>query len=401
MTPIRNLSGASFGIHLADQAALAAVPLVATLAFGASPLLVGALVACQSSAHLLGSIPFGVLVDRRPLRTLAILAAAMSLGGGIGAAVSVVLGTVEAFALCGALAGFGVVLFGLCALSIVPRLAGSSGLAGANAAIEVPRAACSFAVPLAVALLVENAAPWTVFALASLGGAAALWFAFSLPRFECRPPARVPVLERIMEGGRFVAGSRLLLPIAWCAVLWNLAFAALIVVIVPALSDLYGYGVESFAAALAAFGAGAVAGSWTSGRLPATMPPSAILLFGPGSSFAATLGLVVAGPGTPEAWFLACFALLGFGPSMWLIAQNSVRQLVSPSGMLGRVNAVIQTAIYGVRPVGALAGGAVAGIVGAEIGLVLIAATFGASFLVCVLSDLRRVASYASLGATT
>ena len=66
--------------------------------------------------------------------------------------------------------------------------------------------------------------------------------------------------------------------------------------------------------------------------------------------------------------------------------------------MLGRVNAVIQTAIYGVRPLGALIGGLVAGQVGAQAGLALVVGAFAISFAVSLLSDLRAVASYKSLG---
>ena len=82
---------------------------------------------------------------------------------------------------------------------------------------------------------------------------------------------------------------------------------------------------------------------------------------------------------------------------MWLIAQNSVRQLVTPPALLGRVNAVIQTAIYGVRPLGALIGGAVAGVAGPEAGLGFVALVFAASFAVALFSGLRRVVSYESL----
>lgn len=95
--------------------------------------------------------------------------------------------------------------------------------------------------------------------------------------------------------------------------------------------------------------------------------------------------------------FYACVFLLGFGPSMWLVTQNSVRQLVTPSERLGRVNAVIQTAIYGIRPLGALAGGLVAGSFGPQTGLVLVVLAYAASFLAALFSDLRSVHSYSEL----
>ena len=84
---------------------------------------------------------------------------------------------------------------------------------------------------------------------------------------------------------------------------------------------------------------------------------------------------------------------------MWLIAQNSVRQLVTPAAMLGRVNAVIQTAIYGIRPLGAIVCGYWATRFGVEAGLQLVVGAFVLSFLVSACSDLRRVSSYGALAA--
>jgi hypothetical protein len=76
---------------------------------------------------------------------------------------------------------------------------------------------------------------------------------------------------------------------------------------------------------------------------------------------------------------------------MWLICQTTVRQLVTPPPILGRVNATVQTAIYGVRPLGALAGGLVAAQAGWQAALLLIAASFLLSTLVILLSPLARL----------
>lgn len=397
MFALGRLAGAAYGIHFADQVALVAVPLVAALVFDASPQHIGVLVACQSSAHLIGSIPFGILVDQARLRTLMILSSLLLLVGAGGATASVLLGTTVGFGASVTLAGFGTVLFGLTALSIVPRVADAASLAGANATIEVPRALCSFAVPLAVGLAIGGVPVWTIFATAALGAGVALISATSLPEFEPAPKPVAPVLSRIVEGGRYVVGHALLLPISLCAIFWNLAFAALLVALVPVIQDVYRFNPGAFGIAMAAFGAGAFAGSSMARRIADRIAPKVVLLFGPGSSVATAACLLLIGPGTPTAALYACFFVLGFGPSMWLIAQNSVRQLVSPPEMLGRVNAVIQTAIYGVRPLGALLGGVVAGAAGPQAALLLVAVSFGASFAVAMLSGLRDVESYASL----
>lgn len=347
MSTVHRLTGAAYGTHFADQIALVAVPLVAALAFGASPEIIGVLVVCLSMAHLLGSIPFGILVDQRQLRTLAIASALTSFTAFSGATVSVVLGSVVWFGIAITMAGFGVVLFGLTALSILPHAVGPGGLAKANAAIEIPRSLCSFAVPLVVGLIVSDRPAWGIIGAACLGSLFALILAIALPRFEVSPKQHASVFLRFFEGGRYVVGHPLLRPITLCSIFWNLAFAALLVVLVPVIQNVYRFAPGAFGFALSAFGLSAVFGSWLAGHLADRIAPSVILLFGPASSIIAAGGLMAIGPDTSEIWLYACFLLLGFGPSMWLIAQNSVRQLVTPPVLLGRVNAMIQTAISG------------------------------------------------------
>ena len=400
MSVLTRLTCTAYGTHFADQIALVLVPLTAALAFDVPPLIIGLLVACQSMAHLLGSIPFGILVDQRQPRLLAKASALMSLCGFGLAAFSTFTGTLALFAFAITCAGFGVVLFGLTALSSLPRSVPPRDLAKANAAIEVPRALSSFAVPLAVGLTVGLVPIWTLFAIACAGSAFALSHAYRLPNFDVAPKQSEPALSRIVTGGRYVLRHRLLLPISLCAVFWNYGFAALLVVLVPAIQTLFAFHPGSFGIALAAFGLAALCGTLLAGHIAHLVEPSTLLIFGPGSSALATVGLLAIGPETATLWLYGCFFLLGVGPAMWLITQNAVRQMVTPADMLGRVNAVIQTTIYGIRPLGAVAGGAVAGMAGAQTGRYLVVLAFACSAAVPLLSDLRKVRRYDTLSPT-
>jgi predicted MFS family arabinose efflux permease len=189
----------------------------------------------------------------------------------------------------------------------------------------------------------------------------------------------------------------LLLPISLCSLFWNFAFSALLVVMVPLITDVYRVDPGTFGIALSAFGLAAIAGSWTAGRSSRFVSPNLILLFGPGSSVLAVLSLFFVRDLAPVLSIYAAFFVLGFGPSMWMIVQNSVRQIVTPAALLGRVNAVIQTAIYGIRPLGALVGGAVVGATSPRTGLTLVAVAYALSFLAAAFSRLRAVTSYAEL----
>ena len=83
MKPFTALLGAAAGTHAADQLALATLPLTATLVLGAGPDVLGLLVAAQSAAWLLVSLPAGAWVDRMPRRTLLIVALGLGLAASI------------------------------------------------------------------------------------------------------------------------------------------------------------------------------------------------------------------------------------------------------------------------------------------------------------------------------
>jgi len=397
MQTIKRVTFSAYGMHLADQIALVSVPLVAALVFDASPEIIGILVASQSMAHLFGSLPFGLIVDRTQASVIVRAATLISLIGFGGTAFAVISRDILLFGTMVAIGGFGIVLFVLAALSILPRIVAAEGLATANARIEIPRAISSFAIPLTVGLVItENIAPW-IFVIAFLGALFAFGFAYRLPALPIIEQKPEGIVRRIIEGGRFVMKHNLLLPISLCAIFWNLAFSALLVVMVPLIVDVYFADPGTFGTALSAFGLAAICGTWLSGHFSKSIPPNVILLFGPASSVVAVLVLIVTPVSGSAVAIHASFFLLGFGPSMWLVAQNSVRQLVTPGYMLGRVNSLIQTAIYGVRPVGALIGGVIVGSASPGMGLIFVAIMYACSLAVSLFSRLMSVRTYSDL----
>lgn len=397
-TAVTTLTRAAAAMHFADQMALVAVPILAALVFDATAQTIGLLVACQSLAHLLGSLPFGLLVDRHDLRRLALVSVGISVVGAAGAAAGVAFETLLLFGASITLAGFGVVLFGLSALSILPRAEPVSALAAANARIELPRAFNAFLVPLAVGVIATGDSALWLFPLAVLVLVWGMRQLHSLPFFEAgNRTEQMSLIRQLREGVHFVTGHSLLLSVALCAIFWNFAFAALLVAMVPAVQTLFQAPAGAFGIAMAFFGLGGFLGTWTIRRIGAWVRPNIVLLFGPGSSALAMIVVYVAAQAQAIVPLYIAFFFVGFGPAMWLIAQNSLRQVVAPPQMLGRINAVIQTAIYGVRPIGALVAGGVVGALGPQVGLALALAAFVLSFAACLFSGLRRVTSLAAL----
>ncbi len=136
-----------------------------------------------------------------------------------------------------------------------------------------------------------------------------------------------------------------------------------------------------------------IAGALAAPALLARLQPRVLLVFGPIVSALAALALLAAPAGGGVGLAAGAFALIGFGPMLWLVMQLTVRQIVTPPHLMGRVTATIQVAIYGVRPLGALAGGLTAQALGLEAAMALVALAFAASAFACLASPLSRLVS--------
>src|SRR5258705_6359352 len=115
-----------------------------------------------------------------------------------------------------------------------------------------------------------------------------------------------------------------------------------------------------------------VVGALLAGRAIRALPFGVVIVIGPIAGLAAALVMVsTLWMPTPALAGLSFF-LIGVGPIMWTISTTTLRQMVTPSLLLGRVSA-INIAMYGSRPLGAAIGALVGGIYGAETALVVAA----------------------------
>jgi predicted MFS family arabinose efflux permease len=393
MKPFTALFGAAAGTHAADQLALATLPLTATLVLGAGPDLLGLLVATQSAAWLLLSLPAGAWIDRFSRRGLLIV----GLGLGLLAAVVAVAAAAAGMAVLLGVAAFvgasGTVIYVLTSVSLVPSLVPSNDLPRANARLELARAVVSLAAPFVAGLLAQLLSPTWGYGLAALGAALAVLCVLALPKIDLvhNPAQRPSLLSAITAGARFVASHDVLRGIGLCAVCWNFAFFALLAVWAPfALGPLH-LDPAHMGLAQSGYGAGLILGALAAPYASRHLPPRVILIFGPVISVVAALFFLMAPRANPFASAALGHFLVGFGPMLWLICQMTLRQLVTPLPLMGRVNATLQTAIYGVRPLGALAGGFVAAHAGVHAALVMVMLAFALSTLTILMSPLRRM----------
>jgi MFS family permease len=404
LSSLRVLTAAAGAAQMADQLVLAALPLTAVLMLDAGPDLVGLLVAAHAAAWLAVSLPAGAVVDRSDRRRVLIVAQLLAAIAFTAAGGALLAGTLAGLAAAVFAGAIGIVLFVLTTNAIMPALVARAALAPANARLELARAVAAIAAPAIVGLLAQHhIGVWAYGLAAGCALASALLLARlpDVPR-STTAQGRGSLLAAIRAGAAFVLGHPVLRAIALCAVFWNFAFFVLAASFIPfALGRL---GMDAAAAGItqAAYGAGALLAGATGGWIVANRPTNWTLLFGPAVSVAAGI-LILAGllvrdttlPGTavPVATLPAAagYFLIGFGPVLWLICQTTVRQLLTPADMLGRVTATIQTAIYGVRPLGALAGGWIAAKFGLDTAILLATLAFTASLAVVLLSPLAAL----------
>lgn len=393
MKPFTALLGAAAGTHAADQLALATLPLTATLVLGAGPDLLGLLVAAQSAAWLLVSLPAGAWIDRLPRRRMLIVALALGLLASITAVFAAATGLVFVLGLAAIAGASGTVVYVLASVSLLPSLVPAADLPRSNARLELARAGVSLAAPFVAGLLAQHLSPTWGYVLAAFGAALALACVFALPA-GAAPGAgteRPSLGEAIRVGAAFVVNHELLRGISLCAIFWNFAFFALLAIWTPFALGPLGLDPSHMGLAQSTYGAGLILGALVAPVSSRHLPPLATLIFGPAVSVLAAALFLAAPAGNGFLLAAAGYFLVGFGPMLWLICQTTVRQLVTPAPLMGRVNATVQTAIYGVRPLGALAGGLVAAHAGLQGALLLIAAAFALSALVIVLSPLARL----------
>jgi MFS family permease len=349
-----------------DQVGLIAMPLVAVLALHAGPGAMGLLTAAGWAPHLLLSVHAGAWIDRSGRARAAMIAA----DAGRAAAVVTVpaawaLGALTfahlvAVALAvGALGAVASVAYGSVYAALVPR----ERLVEAGALVNGSRAGAAVVGPsLGGALVAALTAPVALLADAASFVASACWL------------RRIPIPARrgggpaggLGEGMRFIARSALVRPILAATATLNLftfAISALLVLYATRALDVRP---GTLGLVLGVGAVGGVVGSALTGRI--------VRAIGVGPAFAAGCVLFTAPmllvplAGGPQALVVAMLvaaeALASFGVMVLDISAGAILVAAVPDGLRARMLGAYQLVNYGVRPLGALGGGALGAAIG-------------------------------------
>jgi hypothetical protein len=115
------------------------------------------------------------------------------------------------------------------------------------------------------------------------------------------------------------------------------------------------------------------------------------IIFGPLISVVA-IGAMVASIYIPSPlWAGLSMFLFGVGPTVWVINTVTLRQAVTPGGLLGRVSALFLTVNAGARPIGAALGGAIGALYGPTSCIVVAAIGFLVQVTIIICSPIREL----------
>ncbi len=372
--------------NLGDGIVQTMAPLVA-LGLTTSPVAISLLSAVSWLPSLLLSIAAGVIVDRadrRRVQVVALVARAVVL---LAAAAVAAMGQLSIGFLAAVVLAYGVteVFADLGASSILPSLVAPDQLPAANGRVlGVQQVANNFVgAPVAGFLLVLGAGLGfgTSAALAALA-AAVLWFGLrgSFRAARTAEDRAGSARAEVRDGLRFVFTHRLIRPLVLASSLLNFAFTGYFAVFVlwaVGAGSALGLSQAQYPLLTLGFALGAVFGSLcteVAQRVVGELP----LLVG---SLTLSVILLAVPVCWPNPWATAvALSLIGFANALGNVVAQSLRQRLVPSAMLGRVGGASRTLAFGLMPIGALAAGGLAEVVGLA-GTFL--STVGFSLLVC------------------
>lgn len=389
------LGWSNLSAQFSEQIALAAAPLVAVLLLGAGAAETGLLQTAQTLPFLLLALPAGVLADRVARRRLMAGSEALRAASLLALFVLLALGRLDLtlLAILGFIGAIGTVCYSVAAPALLPSMVPRHQFGDANRWLELARSAAYAGGPaLGGAIVGWTGAP-SAYAIAT---ALSLLAAMLLARLPENAPAASTgrhLLEEVSEGARFVVAHPLLRPILITAVFFNTAWFVLQAIYVAYAIQYLGLTAAGVGLSLGIYGAGMIIGALLAPRLMRHFSLGTMIVLGPLAGLLGALMMLATLWVPSGAVAGASFFLFGAGPILWTITTTTLRQAVTPLNMLGRVSALVMTATFGARPLGAAVGAIVAARSGVGACLVLSAIGFAIQLLVIVTSQVPRLAS--------
>ena len=347
-----------------------ALPLTAALMLSATPLEMGILVALETLPFALVSLHAGVMLDR--VRKMPVVIAC---GAGRGLALAMIplaawggFLSVHLLFAVGFVCGVQNVIGGAAYQVLLAQLAGRRRLVEANSKIALGETSAALIGPgIAGGLIQLLTAPFAIL-LDALCFLASAWMLKGVraPRDVAVTDATTTIGYEIMEGLRLVWRNRTLRSLAMLAGTWQLLQNMQIAVLILYATRELKLSAGAIGLCFMSGGAGCVIAAASAERLASRYGVGPVII---GGVLLSALGWEAYGliRGTPVVATIAlavAMLVFDFGAVLFGIAYLSLRQAITPDRLLGRMTATMRFMTVAAAPLGALAGGGVATLVG-------------------------------------
>jgi MFS family permease len=194
---------------------------------------------------------------------------------------------------------------------------------------------------------------------ATFAGSAAL--IAKVPNEHAVEKPTTKILADIKEGIRYTIETTSLRRLTEILAVVNFFYFAANSLLVLYNEDLLGGGKATFTALSVGAASGTVASRFFLEKITQRLGTARTLEVSLWAWAAATVGLALA---TNPLTAIISHVILGIGSGWWIALNTTLRQQITPTRMLGRMNAVSRTVTWGIVPFGALFGGVSARIFG-------------------------------------
>jgi MFS family permease len=359
-----------------DQVTQLAIPVVAVLILGADPAQMGLLTAAGLLPHLLFSLPAGVWLDRVHRRRRMMIGADLLRALAIGSiAVTYATGSLSLAQLyiVAFIVGTLSVAFDIAWTTLFVTVAKREEYVPANALFNGSRSLAQVAGPsIGGALIQFLSAPIAVVVDALSFVASALF----LGRLKAPEPSTEPIRTQLGTGLNFIFSDYIMRPTVMSAAtlnFFNFGFQALFILYVTTYLNV---SVGLLGLALGAGAVGGVLGAIAAPGIGRRLGIGPAFFFGLVLFPAALILVPIADPGMSQAVILGLLFVMeflaGFGVMVLDINAGAIIPARTPDRIRSRVYGSFRFINMGVRPLGALFGGVLGGVIGVRETLFLV-----------------------------
>jgi len=374
-----------------------ALPTVAILTLGVTGFQLGVLNALGFIAFPTLGLFVGVWMDRmkrKPVMVVANLIQVLTLAS---VPVAFLLGVLSLYQLYAVslIMGTTTLFFDVAYQSYLPSLVNKEDVVEGNQKLQTSASGASVIGPSVASGLMQLVGAAESVTVDAVGTLVAMFALVAIRKPESRPEGSKPESERhffseMREGIKVVTGNKLLWTQAGCTATWNLGSNVFYVVIL-----LYAYrtlgiskGLIGLAFSIGAVGflIGVLISTWVTRKLGLGR---AIAL-----SVASNFGMLIVllASGSLAVLVIGAAYFVGsIGVPIYNINQVSLRQIITPNRLQGRMNATMRTIVWGTIPVGSLLGGVLSSTVGIVPTLVIGCFVSGGAFFWIVLGPIVRL----------